>query len=129
MSDERDEELKLNSGRSMKANYSFRPTPDARFWDHQLGPWPLERDLVTLGAVLGLVGGPIAAAVGLLLLAINAATNLFMNANHANLQTAGSVLLVAIIPSLLLGGHCLDKLDKRIANGFRSWRLTRNNNK
>ena len=105
----------------MKAKHSIRRIHGARLRDHQVGPWPLEQDLVSLCAALGLVGGPIAAAVGLLLLAINAAINFFMKANHPNLQTAGTVLLVSIIPLLLLGGHCLDKLDKRITNGFRSW--------
>lgn len=104
----------------MKAKHSIRRVHGARFRDHQVGPWPLEQDLVSLCAALGLVGGPIAAAVGLLLLAINAATNFFMKANHPYLQTAGTVLLVSIIPLLLLGGYCLDKLDERITNNLRS---------
>ena len=104
----------------MKANYSVRRTHGARSREHHLGPWPLNQDRVSLCAALGIVGGPIAAAAGLLLLATDAATKFFMKANHPVLQTAGSVLLISIIPLVLLGAHCLDKLDNRIANGLRS---------
>ncbi len=92
----------------------------ARANDHRIGPWPLEWDVVTLCAALGLVGGPIVAAVGLLILSINTVLNVLTRTNHPYLQTAGTVLLVSIIPLLLLGGHCLDKLDERITNNLRS---------
>jgi len=68
---------------------------------------------------VGLAGGPIAATVGLLLLIINEALQVFGRANHPGLQTLGSVLLISIIPLVMLGAHCLDKLDERIANNLR----------
>ena len=73
-----------------------------------------QRDLRTrqaIGAMLGLVGGFVCAIAGLLILALGAALHLFGSA-HPLLETIGSVLLVSIIPLLIFGAHCLDKLEQ-----------------
>jgi hypothetical protein len=75
-------------------------------------------DLVKLCAAVGLAGGPIAATVGLLLLALNLGLK-SVGRSVSVLETVGSVLLISIIPLLMLGAHCLDKLDERIANNLR----------
>jgi len=103
----------------MKAVHFNTRTLGADFHKRHVAPWSPRWDLVTLGALLGLAGGPIAAALGLLILAINAALNLLGRPSHPNLQTTGSVLLVSIIPLLIFGAHCLDKLDERIDQQLR----------
>jgi hypothetical protein len=74
-----------------------------------------QRDVRTrqaIGATLGLAGGFVSAVVGALILALGAALRLFGFATHPHLETVGSVLLVSIIPLMIFGGHCLDKLDE-----------------
>jgi hypothetical protein len=71
--------------------------------------WP------AIGAGVGLAGGGVAPVVGALLSA-GAWAGGGDQTHGLSLHGAGSVLLLAAIPLLLLGGHCLDLLEKRIGN-------------
>jgi hypothetical protein len=64
------------------------------------------------GALTGLAGGLIAAAVGALLSAV--AWTRGNEAGGLSLHGAGSVLLLSTIPLLAAGAHCLDLLEKRM---------------
>jgi hypothetical protein len=94
-------------------------TSRADFHKLHLLPSSPKWDLVKLCAAIGLAGGPLAATVGLLFLAINLGLKSVGRSGHSVLETVGSVLLISIIPLLMLGAHCLDKLDERIANNLR----------
>jgi hypothetical protein len=71
----------------------------------------------TIGAVVGLAGGPIAAIIGTALSA--GAWMLSGEANGLSLHNVSSTLLLSTIPLLILGAHCLDLLEKRMAKGQR----------
>lgn len=63
------------------------------------------------GAAFGLAGGTVAATLGTLLSA--GAWMLGDKSNGLSLHGAGSLLLLSTIPLLLVGGHCLDLLEKQ----------------
>lgn len=65
------------------------------------------------GAAFGLAGGTVAALLGTLLSA--GAWMLGDESNGLSLHGVGNLLLLSTIPLLLLGGHCLDLLEKRRA--------------
>lgn len=69
----------------------------------------------TFGAVTGLGGGVLAAAVGALLSAVA-----WMRGDETgglSMHGVGSILLLSMIPLLIMGAHCLDLLDKRMERG------------
>ena len=66
--------------------------------------------LVQTGAVLGLAGVPVAGLVGCGLLLIGAITP--EPAVHATLVSLGSDALYAVIPLLILGAFCMDRLEQ-----------------
>jgi hypothetical protein len=68
--------------------------------------WP------AIGAVFGLAGGTAAVILGALLSA--GAWTLGDESDGLSLHGMGNILLLSSIPLLLLGGHCLDLLDKRM---------------
>ena len=104
--------------RSNRIVYFSELTSRADFHKHLLPSSP-KWDLVKLCAAIGLAGGPLAATVGLLFVATNLGLRSVGRSGHSVLETVGSVLLISIIPMLMLGAHCLDKLDERIANNLR----------
>lgn len=63
------------------------------------------------GALFGFVGGIVAPLLGALLLA--GAWVMGNETNGLPLSGVGSILLLSTIPLLLIGGHCLDLLEKR----------------
>lgn len=65
------------------------------------------------GALCGLLGGSLAAILGLMLSAWSWMTGR-ASANDLSLHGAGSLLLLSTIPLLILGGCCLDLLEKRM---------------
>lgn len=79
------------------------------------------RDALTLravGALGGLGGGILAAAVGALLSAV--AWALGDEGGGLSLRGAGSILLLSTIPLLILGAHCLDLLDGKMERSRRT---------
>jgi hypothetical protein len=64
------------------------------------------------GAVSGLGGGVLAAAVGALLSAVALVRG--DESGGLSLHSVGSILLLSMIPLLVMGAHCLDLLDKRM---------------
>lgn len=62
------------------------------------------------GALVGLLGGIVAALVGSMFTAISWITG--VEGNGAFMQTLGTVFLFLTIPLLVLGAHCLDLLEK-----------------
>ena len=65
-----------------------------------------------VGAVSGLGGGVLAAAVGALLSVVA-----WMRGDESgglSLHGVGSIFLLSMIPLLIIGAHCLDLLDKRM---------------
>jgi hypothetical protein len=69
------------------------------------------------GAVFGLAGGIAAAILGTLLWA--SAWLLGDASNGLSLHGVGSTLLLSTIPLLVVGGHCLDLLEKRVEKSGR----------
>jgi hypothetical protein len=65
-----------------------------------------------VGAMLGLGGGVLAAAVGTLLSAVAWVRG--GETGGLSLHGVGSILLLSMIPLLIIGAHCLDLLDKRM---------------
>jgi hypothetical protein len=66
--------------------------------------WP------AFGALVGLLGGIVAALVGSMFTAISWITG--VEGNGAYMQTLGTVFLFLTIPLLVLGAHCLDVVEK-----------------
>lgn len=75
-------------------------------------PW---RTWQGVGTVLGLTGGLVSAVFGSLLTAVS----WFVGAGGPGwyVQRFGTVLLLATVPLLLCGAHCLDLLERRKRRG------------
>lgn len=64
----------------------------------------------SFGALVGLLGGIVAALIGSVFTAISWITG--VEGNGAYMQTLGTVFLFLTIPLLVLGAHCLDVVEK-----------------
>jgi len=72
--------------------------------------WRILEKAQTLGAVLGLMGGLLAALFGSLFTLVS-----WFSANEVarhSISNMGTTLLFLTIPLLILGGYCMDRLDK-----------------
>ena len=67
-------------------------------------------DWCSFGAIAGLSGGIIAALLGSVATAI---TWFLATGAGSYIHTLGTILLFITIPLLILGAHCLDRLEKR----------------
>lgn len=95
--------MDTNSGQTNALDRSrLQPTTEA-----QPNAW--KPAIVHTLAVVGLLGGPAAGAIGAVLLAWLTVTETLTPALHI----LGSVLLLSLIPSVVLGAHCLDLIEKR----------------
>lgn len=64
----------------------------------------------SFGALVGLLGGIVAALLGSVFTAISWITG--VEGNGAYMQELGTAFLVLTIPLLVLGAHCLDLVEK-----------------
>lgn len=65
----------------------------------------------TVGAFVGMVGGVMSALIGS---GLTVASWFMTNEGaRAGLSTTGAVILFMTIPLLILGGYCLDGIDKK----------------
>lgn len=76
------------------------------------------RSWYTFGAIVGLAGGIIAALIGSVLTAITWFTG--TDAVSSFIHTLGTSLLFMTIPLLILGAHCLDRVEKEIEKSRKS---------
>ena len=96
-----------------KDNESLREFKETQSRLNELFLWSSRRGWTwqAAGAMSGLCGGILAAAVGALLSAVAWVRG--GETGWLSLHGVGSILLLSTIPLLILGAHCLDLLDRR----------------
>ncbi|MGE0104708.1 MAG: hypothetical protein AB7H86_17995 [Blastocatellales bacterium] len=62
----------------------------------------------SIGSFIGLAGGFILPVTGFALLAVNR----LLSAPNPTIQKIGTILVVATVPLIVIGGFCLDLLEK-----------------